>query len=313
MPVVFESILSVDPPLSASTKSTSETFDEEFLKKLEYLYIVSQKIAAGKFRAKRKTKLVGSGIDFADHRQYSPGDDVRNLDWRVYRRTEKLFLKLYEEEEDLHIYFLVDTSRSMHLGRPNKWDLARKTAAALAYIGLCNLDRVSIVPFSSNVTDRMAPTRGKSQIFKVFNFLERCEPGDQTTMEDAFRTFVNENKRAGLVVVISDFYDPRGFEEGLDILRYHRFEPMVVQLFDRRELEISIQGDVELVDCETGEVRKMTVTPAMVREYRRVFEEFSDQLQTYCTGRQILYFRAALQQSFEDLVLQIFRAGGFLK
>ena len=299
--------------MSATTKMTSRTFDEEFLNKLEYLYIVSQKIAAGKFRAKRKTKLVGSGIDFADHRQYTPGDDVRNLDWRVYRRTEKLFLKLYEEEEDLHIYFLVDTSRSMHLGSPNKWALARKTTAALAYIGLCNLDRVSIVPFSSNVTGRMAPTRGKSQIFKVFDFLERCEPGEQTTMEDAFRTFVNENKRAGLVVVISDFYDPRGFEEGLDVLRYHRFEPMVIQLFDRRELEISLQGDVELVDCETGEVRKMTVTPAMVREYRRVFEEFSDDLQTYCTRRQILYFRSALQQSFEDLVLKIFRAGGFLK
>ncbi len=298
---------------SSPDSGDSEIFGEEFLEKLEYLYMVSQKIAAGKFRAQRKTRVVGSGIDFADHRQYTPGDDVRNLDWRVYRRTEKLFLKLYEEEEDLHIYFLVDTSRSMHLGEPNKWHLARKIAAALAYIGLCNLDRVSIVPFSSNVVDRMAPTRGKSQIFKIFNFLERAEPGRQTTLKEAFETFVNENKRPGLAVVISDFYDPRGFDEGLDVLRYHRFEPMVIQVFDERELSVSVQGDIELVDCETGNKRQMTVTPAMIEEYARVFEEFCDELETYCTKRKMLYFRTPIQQSFEELVLRVFRAGGFLK
>ena len=299
--------------MAQSKSHGSDAFDEAFLEKLDYLYIVSRKIAAGVHQAKRKTRMVGSGIDFADHRHYTPGDDVRNLDWRVYRRTEKLFLKLYEEEEDLHIYFLVDTSRSMQIGSPNKWSMARNLAAALAYIGLCNLDRVSIVPFSSNVSDRMAPTRGKAQIFKIFNFLERCEPGQTTTLDDAFRTFVRENKRPGLAVVISDFYDPRGFQEGLDILRYHRFEPMVSQLYDEREFQISVQGDVELVDCETGEVRQLTVTPAMMREYTRVFEEFCDELKTYCTRRQILYFRSPIQQSFEELVLKIFRAGGFLQ
>lgn len=299
--------------MAQSEPSSPDAFDEAFLSKLEYLYIVSRKIAAGKHRAKRKTRLVGSGIDFADHRQYTPGDDVRNLDWRVYRRTEKLFLKLYEEEEDLSIYFLVDTSRSMHIGSPNKWNMARQLAASLSYIGLSNLDRVSIVPFSSKVEDRMAPTRGKAQIFKVFDFLDRCEPGDHTTLQSAFETFVSENKRPGLAVIISDFYDPAGFDEGIDVLRYHRFEPMVLQLYDRREFAIQLQGDVELVDCETGEVRQMTVTPAMMREYNRVFEEFCTELETYCTRRQILYFRAAVQQPFEDLVLKIFRAGGFLK
>lgn len=299
--------------MAQADQSAPDAFDEVFLSKLEYLYLVSRKIAAGKHRAKRKTRVVGSGIDFADHRQYTPGDDVRNLDWRVYRRTEKLFLKLFEEEEDLSIYFLVDTSRSMHIGAPNKWNMARQLAAALAYVGLCNMDRVSIVPFSSKVDDRMAPTRGKAQIFKVFNFLDRCEPGDHTTLQDAFKTFVRENKRPGLAVVISDFYDPDGFGEGLDILRYHRFEPMVLQLYDRREFSINLQGDVELVDCETGEVRQMTVTPAMMKEYSRVFEEFCKELETYCTRRQILYFRTPVQQPFEDLVLKIFRAGGFLK
>ena len=112
-----------------------DVFDEQFLQRLEYLRMVSRKIAAGKFRARRETETAGSGIDFADHRQYTPGDDVRNIDWRLYRRTENLFVKRYEEERDLHIHFLVDTSASMHIGEPNKWSLARKIAAALGYIG----------------------------------------------------------------------------------------------------------------------------------------------------------------------------------
>lgn len=297
----------------AKDSKKDSDFDEEFLKKLDYLYIVSQKMAAGQFRAKRRTKLVGSGIDFADHRAYTPGDDMRNLDWKVYRRSEKLFVKLFEEEEDLHIYFLVDTSASMHLGSPNKWRLARQVTAALSYIGLSNMDRVSVVPFSSKLEGRLPPSRGKAQIFKVFNFLDRQDRGEQTTMQEAFKKFVAQNKRSGLVVVISDFYDPNGFEDALNVLRYHRFEPLVIQLFDRREMEIAVQGELELVDCETGEVRQVTITPAMVRAYQEIFEEFSQELQTYCTKRQILYFRAPLQESFEDLVLRIFRAGGFLK
>ncbi len=297
---------------SRAPQATGDAFDEEFLKKLEYLYIVSQKIAAGQRRAKRRTRLVGSGIDFADHRHYTHGDDVRNLDWRVYSRTEKLFLKLYEEEEDLFIYFLLDNSRSMHLGTPNKWSMVRKVAAALAYIGLSNMDRVSLVPFSSTVDNRLPPSRGKAQIFKIFDFLDRCEPGEQTTLQSAFKTFVGQNKRPGLVVVLSDFYDPSGFEEGINVLRYHRFEPLIIHLFDERELDFSLQGELELVDCETGEVRQLTVTPAMVRAYEKEFRAFCDELETFCTQRQLLYFRAALQESFEELVLRIFRAGGFL-
>ena len=144
-----------------------EQFDERFLRKLEYLHIMSKKIAAGQARAQRKTRIVGSGLEFADHRNYSPGDDMRNIDWKVYGRTNKLFLKLFEEEEDLYIYFLLDTSKSMTLGfEPTKWDYAKQCAAALGYIGLSNLDRVSIIPFSAKLDGRMPPTRGKAQIFK---------------------------------------------------------------------------------------------------------------------------------------------------
>jgi len=291
---------------------SEDQFDEEFLKRLEYLYIVSQKIAASKQRADRETELVGSGIEFAEHRQYTPGDDFRNIDWNLFARTEELFLKLFEEEKDLYIYFLLDSSRSMQLGEPSKWWYAKQIVASLAYIGLANLDRVSIVPFSNQLDDRLPPTRGRDQIFNVFEFLRGLEPGERTELGDAFETFVTQHERRGMAVVVSDFYDPAGFEEALNFLRYHEFDPVVIQLFDERELDPSLKGEVEVVDCETGDVRRVTVTPELLEEYREAFESFSREIEEYCTRNRILYFRAPTQQPFDELILQVFRAGGFL-
>ena len=293
--------------------AVDEQFDEAFLKKLDYLYIISQKIVAGKMRAERKTRIVGSGIEFADFREYSPGDDLKNIDWNIYGKTNKMFLRLYEEEEDLYIYFLVDCSRSMKLGEVNKWDFAKKVVAALGYIGLSNLDRVSIIPFSSQLDGRLPPSRGKAQIFKIFEFLSNLEAGKQTSLRDAFKTFVTQNKRRGMAVVVSDFYDPTGFEEGLNFLRYHKFEPMVIHLFDEREMTAGFRGDLQLVDCETGQVAELTVTDGMMRAYQKAWEQLCENLEDYCVKRQILYFRTPIQVDFDELILKIFRAGGFLK
>lgn len=291
----------------------TDQFDDEFLKKLEYLYVISKKIVAGRNIAERKTRIVGSGLEFADHRAYARGDDFRGLDWKIFARTEKLFLRLFEEEEDLYIYFLLDSSRSMQLGEPSKWDYAKKVVAALGYIGLSNLDRVSIIPFSSQLDGRLPPSRGKAQIFKIFDFLRKLPPGNNTSLEDAFSTFVTQNKRRGIAVVLSDFYDPRGFEEGLNKLRYFKFEPIVIHLYDERELNPTLQGELQLVDVETGEVRDLTLTPELIREYRRVFLEFSQELEDFCTRKQVLYFRVPIQEEFDELILRVFRAGGFVK
>jgi uncharacterized protein (DUF58 family) len=289
-----------------------DQFNEEFLKRLEYLYIVSQKMAASQQRAQRETEVVGSGLEFAEHRQYTPGDDFRNIDWKLFARTEELFLKMFEEEKDLYIYFLLDSSRSMQLGQPNKWDYAKRIVAALGYIGLSNLDRVSIVPFSSKLDDRLPPTRGSGQIFKIFDFLRKVEPGERTELAEAFKTFVTQHKRTGMVVVVSDFYDPEGFEEALNFLRYHKFDPVVIQLYDERELDPELKGEVEVVDCETGDARQVTVTPDMLEAYREAFESYSKEIEEYCSKNQILYFRAPNQQPFDELILRVFRAGGFV-
>src|SRR6266850_961836 len=151
-------------------------FDDEFLKKLEYLNIISKRLFAGQLRAERRTRKRGAGLEFADYRSYVAGDDFRHLDWKAYLRLNRLILRLFEEEEDLPIYIFVDSSQSMNYGNPLKLDYARRIAAALCYVGLANLDRVHIVSFAGSVGTELPSQRGKGQIFKVFRFLADVAP-----------------------------------------------------------------------------------------------------------------------------------------
>ncbi len=286
-------------------------FDESFLKKLEYLYVVAKKVFVGRLRADRRSKRTGSGVEFADHRNYVAGDDLRYLDWAVYGRLDKLLLRLFEEEEDLHIYLLVDASASM--GGDGKLRYAVELAAALAYVGLSKLDRVSIIPFGGDGdSGRLPPARGKGNIWKVLEFLSDLQPAGPTDLSIALKAFVHQTTRRGLAVVISDFYDPAGYQEGLNLLRYHRFEPTVVQIYSQKEAHPSLRGDLELYDVETGEVREVTVSERVLAAYAREHAAFTDGLASFCAGRGIGYFRADTTIPFEDTVLRIFRAGGFL-
>src|SRR5580692_2698426 len=148
----------------AVSAKDDDLFDDDFQRKLDYLALISRRVFAGKLRAERRTKKSGSGVEFADHRDYQPGDDFRTLDWNVYQRFDKLLVRLYEEEEDLSIYFIIDASASMSFGDGKKLRYAKKVCAALAYVGLANLDRVSIVATTDQVSSRMQETRGKARI-----------------------------------------------------------------------------------------------------------------------------------------------------
>jgi uncharacterized protein (DUF58 family) len=288
-------------------------FDEAFLKKLEYLHVVSRKVFTGGQRAERRMRKVGSGIEFADHRRYTWGDDFRYIDWNVYGRVDKLLLRLFEEEEDLHIYLLLDCSRSMTIGAPPKLHYAMQVCAALAYVGLANLDRVAIIPFASELQGRLPPARGKNRIFKIFEFLRGAEVGGDTDLAACMSKFVHQNKRRGLVVVISDFYDPRGFEDGLNTLRYNKFEPFVLQVYDQKEAHPALHGDLALVDCETGEVKEVTVSRSLLEAYEREHEKYCGELRDFCTARAVPYFRTHTAIPFDELILTIFRTGGFLR
>lgn len=294
-------------------RSDDDLFDDDFQRKLDYLALVSKRVFAGRMRAERRTKKTGSGVEFADHRDYQPGDDFRYLDWNVYQRFDRLLLRLFEEEEDLAIYFIVDASTSMGFGDGKKLRYAKRVCAALAYVGLANLDRVSIVSTTDKVLDRMPATRGKARIFKVFRFLKELEPEGQTDLEDALKTFVAQNKRRGLVVLASDLYDPHGFERGINVLRYNKFDPFVVHVVDDAEAKPKLAGDVLLYDCETGDEREVTVTAKVLERFQHAYGEYLADIDRFCTSKQVPYIRADVNVPFDELILRVFRRGGFLR
>jgi uncharacterized protein (DUF58 family) len=289
-----------------------DLFDEEFQRRLEYLSIVSRRLYAGRTRAERRAKKTGSGIEFADHRQYTPGDDFSYLDWNVYQRLGRLLVRLYEEEEDLSVYVLVDTSHSMSYGNPEKLRYAKRLAAALSYIALANLDRVSVLTFADAMGARLPPTRGKNRIFKVFRFLRPLAAEGHTNLADAMRTFVAQNKRRGVAALISDLYDPAGFEQGINQLRYAKFEPYVIQIFDPLEVSPPLHGDVRLIDQETGEARDITVTPAILARYRAAHERYRSAIGEFCNKEHVPYFPVETSTPFDEAVLGMLRRGGMV-
>lgn len=301
--------VSLPPP---SIRGEDDLFDDEFQRKLEYLAIVSRRVFGGRMRAERRTKKSGSGIEFADHRDYVAGDDFRYLDWNVYQRFERLLLRLYEEEEDLSIYIIVDTSSSMGFGRNKKIVYAKRLGAALAYIGLANLDRVTIVTTTDHVMDRMPPTRGKQRIFKVFQFLRAAHADGTTDLGSALKTFVSQHKRRGLAILLSDLYDPAGFEQGINVLRYNKFEPFVLHIIDRYDAKPALRGDVRVYDCETGDEREVTVTARVLDKYREAYESYLEEVKLFCTAKQVAYVPADLSVPFDEMVLRVLRRGGMV-
>ncbi|MGD0678067.1 MAG: DUF58 domain-containing protein [Polyangiaceae bacterium] len=297
-----------------SLEKSDDPFDDDFQRKLEYLALVSRRVFTGRLRAERRTRKSGSGVEFADHRDYQPGDDFRSLDWSVYQRFDRLLVRLYEEEEDLAIYLILDTSSSMAFGKnAPKMAYAKKVIAALAYVGLANLDRVSIVTTSDRVMERMPETRGKARIFKAMRFLREVSAEGTTDLGDAMKSFVAQNKRRGLAVLVSDLYDPRGFEKGINVLRYNKFDTFVVHVVDPEESRPRIHGDVLVYDCETGDEREITVTAKVLDRFAGAHATYLAEVERFCATRQVPYVAASVDVPLEEMILRVFRRGGFLR
>lgn len=275
--------------------------------------MVSKRVFTGAMKAERRTKKTGSGVEFADHRDYTAGDDFRYLDWNVYQRFDKLLVRLFEEEEDLSIYFIIDNSWSMGFAGARKLRYAKKLAAALAYVGLANLDRVTIVAANQVVTDRMEPTRSKRRIFRVFRFLESVHPEGETNLETGLKTFAAQHKRRGLAVLLSDLYDPAGFEKGINVLRYNKFEPFVLHVVNKHDRQPTLKGDLVVYDCESGAERTVTVTKKVLERYADEYDRYLRRVERFCKSRQVAYFRADVDVEFDELILRVFRRGGFLR
>jgi len=284
-------------------------FDNHFLTQLEYLSLVSRKVFRGELMAQRRTTRTGSGIEFSDHRQYTPGDDFRYLDWNLYARHDELLLKRFQEDEDLHVYVLLDCSGSMNVGRGAKFDLARQVAAALAYIALSDLDQVAVYAFADGILHNFPLARGKGRILSLMEWLTELPIGGTGTNLKAMASeFLQPGPRPGLALLLSDFFDPDGFETGFDMLRHHRFEASVIQVHDPDEARPRLLGDVELQDIESGSSRNLTVTEASLQRYRDSFAGFLDSLRNYCSSHGMDCTICNTDVQFDELVMTMMRA-----
>jgi uncharacterized protein (DUF58 family) len=301
---------------STHTARSGLSFDAAFLKRLEYLNVVARKILSGTLRADRKSARKGVSAEFADHRGYVAGDDFRNVDWHLYARLEELFVKLYKEEENLHLTVLLDTSLSMERGAPNKLNYAIEVAAALAYIGMSNMDCVNMLRVGPKLGGGRWHLKGRGKIYELFDFLSAVEAEGTTDLERSVKEFTARERRRGVVVVVSDFYDLDGYESALKRLRASKHDVTVIHVVDPGEADPtqdpSLRGDLRLVDSETGAVREVNVTDALRRRYRDAFEALRGGVERFCLRQEVGYVHAKTEISFDDLVLGVLRRGGLV-
>lgn len=296
------------------TPALKNLLEPELIAKLDQLEVLTRKVFRGRTKGERKSRKKGQSIEFADYREYVPGDDTRFLDWNVYGRLERLYIKLFLEEEDLAFYVLIDSSESMNFGTPiTKFEYARKLAAALTYVGLRNQDKVGISDLKEGVESRFRPVRGKAQINKALSYLEGLSSGSGTNLMESCKNFVHQNKQQGIVILISDFLDERGYEDALKHFFLRSYDVYCIQVLSKEEKDPQTLGHLEFIDAESGERQEVTVSDALLKEYKRNLEAFCGGLRDWCTSHGMVYLPATTDLPVDKLLLSYLRQLGLLR
>lgn len=281
-------------------------FDEAFLRRLEQLELASRRLIAGRMKGERRSVRRGQSVEFADYRTYTAGDDLRQLDWNAYARLEKLFVKLFVEEEDVTVHLLVDASRSMDYGEPNKLDAARRAAAALGYLGLASMDRVSVAFLGDGQATAMRPMRGKRRAFELFGFLSEPRTEQTTELPAAARAYAGRMRGSGPLVLISDLMDP-GYLDALRDLAGTRSQLSVLHLLAPDELDPEVAADARLVDSETGHGVEVSGDDDLVDRYRARLAEWQEEISTFVTRRGGAYVAVPTDLDLADLLFDVMR------
>ena len=295
----------------------------ELLRRLEQFQLLAARRAKSSSKGERRSRARGQSVEFADYRTYVQGDDFRYLDWNLYGRLEKLFLKLYEEERELPVRIFLDASESMTFGEPRKFDFARQVAAAIGYVALSGFDRVSVIPFPNLARDATAEpatriaelaargalrsVRGKKSAIQFLQNLGTLTAGGAANLNEALRRGALEARQAGVAVVLSDFLDPAGYESGLTALVGRGFQVDLVQILAPDELSPGTFGDLRLVDSETGAMQEVTFGKFRLKAYRQTVQNFMQRLREYCKRRGINFFTASSNADLQDLLLKHLR------
>lgn len=284
----------------------------ELLRRLEQFQLLAARRAKSSARGERRSRARGQSVEFADHRNYVLGDDLRYLDWNLFGRLDRLFLKLYEEERELPVTIFLDASESMNFGEPRKFDFARQIAAAVGYVALCGFDRVRLHVFPEQAgaaasLGALRTVRGRKSSLSFFQNLGQLTAGGSACFNDALRRGALAARQAGVAVVLSDMLDPTGYEEGLGALVGRGFQTSVVQILSPEELNPATYGDLRLIDSESGGEQEVTFGKFRLKAYRQTVDNFCQRLREFCTARGIHYFLSPSNASVEQLLLKQLR------
>ncbi|MBC8354591.1 MAG: DUF58 domain-containing protein [Planctomycetes bacterium] len=297
----------------SSTQSSTPLLSPQLLAQLERLELVSRKIFRGRLKGERRSKRKGQSVEFADFRNYVPGDDIRFIDWNLYARLDKLFLKLFLEEEDLHFYALIDTSTSMDFGDPTKLQYAKQLAAALGFIGLCRADRVKIEALGASRKNPAPALRGRSSMWRMLDYLNSIEPGDNIPLAQGVKDFCLRNSGQGILVLITDLMDKNGYEPALRFLLAQNIDVYVIHVLSQAELEPDVTGDLRLIDCEDTDVAEITVSRPLLNRYKQTLATFIDGAKEFCTRRGMSYLMTSTETPVEQLVSNYLRQRGLVR
>ncbi|MEO8268524.1 MAG: DUF58 domain-containing protein [Aureliella sp.] len=296
----------------AQTNTSNDLLPPPLLARLERMELVSRKVFRGRLKGERRSKRKGQSVEFADFRNYVPGDDLRFVDWNLYARLDKLYLKLFLEEEDLHVYFLVDSSPSMDFGEPTKFFAAKQIAAALAFVGMCRGDRVRIEFLGSE--NRTSPVlRGRSQLWRMTDFCNSAKADQLFDLTDAIKRFCLRAAGRGIVVLITDLMDKNGYEPALRLLVGQQMDVFVLHTLSPEEMNPALTGDLKLVDCEDQDEAEISVSSAVIKKYQATLASFVDQARRFCAQRDMTYLLTRSDQGADVLVGQYLRERGLVR
>jgi uncharacterized protein (DUF58 family) len=284
----------------------------ELLRRLEQFQLLAQRRAKSSARGERRSRARGQSVEFADHRNYVAGDDFRYLDWNLYGRLDKLFLKLYEEERELPVTIFLDASESMTFGTPPKFDFARQIAAAIGYVALCGFDRVSVhifpdAPGEGAVRGALRAVRGRKSSLEFFKNLTQITAQGQAALNESLRRGALAARQAGVAVVLSDFLDPAGYEPGLTALIGRGFQVNAVQILAPEEVNPPTYGDLRLVDSETGVIQEVTFGKFRLNAYQQTVQNYIQRLREFCQARGVSFFTTTSDAALEKLLLKQLR------
>lgn len=291
-----------------------DLFDAAFLDRLRLLALRLRKRRQLMRRGSQSTTATGFTREFKDYRHYTPGEDYRGIDWRLYARLDKLFVRLYEETQELNLHILVDTSGSMVSPFSEKRKQALRFAVALAYLGLSGQQRVSLYSMNDGIKVELPPLRGQGNIEKIIQAVLRFSFGGLTDLEKCFEDFRPTRQRFGVIFVISDFYgrDVTTAVEAVNRAAGWPGESHFLQVFHPGERTPDIEGEVELAEVETGERRRFWITKKEVQRYTEAFDAFVANLERACISRQIDFLQARTDEPFEERFLELLTRGAAL-